>query len=297
MGTPRSGTTLVQRVACELAGVVVPPETHFLSRFAAHLDRRRFPLRDTELRAAVERYAELTLVPIDPVDVVDRLRGSANDLFEVFGAVVRSLAGDGAAVTGEKTPAHLLWWRPLTLRFPDLAVVLVTRDPRAVAASLREVPWSEDHLGVAAERWRRDQAVLARARTELGSRALLLRYEDVVADADGARAALAGLLGVHPHARTSPDPAALHRADEPWKRRASAPIDAGRADRWQTVLTAADDHLVQAVCRRPMTALGYPVEVRTGGLARWWLRSPADQLRRLRWARRRRAVERRAARG
>lgn len=35
VGTPRSGTTLVQRLASELPGVAIPPETHFFSLFVA----------------------------------------------------------------------------------------------------------------------------------------------------------------------------------------------------------------------------------------------------------------------
>ena len=34
-GTPRSGTIVTQRLCCELPGVVMPPETHFLHLFAS----------------------------------------------------------------------------------------------------------------------------------------------------------------------------------------------------------------------------------------------------------------------
>jgi len=43
VGSPRSGTTLVQRLCCELEGVVVPYETHFFSAYLP-VCRPRFPL-------------------------------------------------------------------------------------------------------------------------------------------------------------------------------------------------------------------------------------------------------------
>ena len=36
VGTPRSGTTLLQRLACELPGVGMPPETHFFDYVVHH---------------------------------------------------------------------------------------------------------------------------------------------------------------------------------------------------------------------------------------------------------------------
>jgi len=37
VGSARSGTTLVQRLACELPGVAMPPETHFFDIFLRRL--------------------------------------------------------------------------------------------------------------------------------------------------------------------------------------------------------------------------------------------------------------------
>ena len=60
VGTPRSGTTLIQRLACEIPGVVVPPETHFFVHFYPKLlSASDFPLSATELRTALRAYASL----------------------------------------------------------------------------------------------------------------------------------------------------------------------------------------------------------------------------------------------
>src|SRR5262245_51226417 len=55
VGTPRSGTTLVQRLATELPGVRVPPETHFFPHFGSDLIKRTsFPLDAGGIEREVE---------------------------------------------------------------------------------------------------------------------------------------------------------------------------------------------------------------------------------------------------
>lgn len=91
---------------------------------------------------------------------------------------MRQLAGP-AAVRGEKTPEHLMWWRPLVRALPGLKIVAVVRDPRAVAASHLEVPWGIRSHVVLAEQWSFDQRQVMAARATLGRRrCLVLHYED-----------------------------------------------------------------------------------------------------------------------
>ena len=298
VGTPRSGTTLVQRLASQLDGVVVPPETHFLSRFALQeLRSVRFPLRGQRLRQELRRYAELDLAPVDPDAVHELLGGEAADPLALFAAVVRSLA-PAARIVGEKTPAHLLWWRPLAHRFPDLRFVLVLRDPRAVVTSLTEVPWASDDVAVVAERWRRDQHVLAEAQRGLGERAVTLRFEDGGTDPDAARVAIGRLLGVDATSGGTDAVAAerLFRSDEPWKRRAAEAVDPDRAQRWRATMSPADERLVELVCRGPMRRLGYGEAPPRPASVRGVLADPARHLRRARWSIRRAQVERRSSR-
>jgi hypothetical protein len=197
-GTPRSGTTLVQRLACELPGVRVPPETHFFSLFARGLTkRRRFPLEGDALREELDSFARLDTsrsFQLEPHALMERLGGRCETVVQLFGVIVRHLARD-ADVCGEKTTDHLLWWRPLSRALPRLKLVAVVRDPRSVVASNLAVPWGMTSHVVLAERWAADQREVAQARAELGSkRCLILRYEDVVAAPTEARARISALL-------------------------------------------------------------------------------------------------------
>jgi hypothetical protein len=292
VGTPRSGTTLVQRLASELPGVAVPPETHFFWRFLPPLlDRRRFPLHRAALADEVRAFTAMDTsrgLRLDVDRVVDRLGGSCRSPLGLFLAIVAELAGPAAAV-GEKTPEHLAWWRPLTRALPRLQLVAVVRDPRAVAGSHARVPWgirSPVHLG---EQWRIDQREVLRARRTLGhDRVLVLRYEDVVADPDAARERLAAFL-----APPSPPPAADPSGGDPivlpwewWKHRALEPVTDRRVAAWRESLEPGEAADVAACCRGAMRRLGYPAPSRVeaaGRMVRW---APGRHLGRVRFRRR-----------
>lgn len=282
---PRSGTTLVQRLACELDGVRVPPETHFFAEFLPDLDRRsRFPLDERGLRAELARYGDkqyLRDVAIDVDEIVTRLGGACRTAVDLFEALVRQLAGDGRVI-GEKTPTHLLWWEPLSRALPDLKVVVVVRDPRAVVASYGEVGWG-GHSLITAHRWNHDMRHAFAALGALGpQRALLLRYEDVVIEPDEARRRLGLFLGATQADGRDPrtSESILFPAWEAWKSGARQAISTERAEAWRQTMAPARQRAIEAVCHRGMRRLGYgPVPTRVAAAWKRSWRNPTLQVR------------------
>lgn len=265
VGTPRSGTTVTQRLCCELPDVAMPPETHFLHLFAPGLlARRRFPLTTREAAAEVRRFETLptsTGLRLDHALLLGLLGARCDRLIDLFSALVVALCPPqrSAVRFGEKTPEHLLWWRAVTSADPDLKIVGVVRDPRAVAASHRAVPWGIRDPGELAEEWAFDQRSLCAARDRLGPRrCLVVRYEDLVADPAAGRARLAAFLGV-------PDPGVplegrappIVHAWEWWKARALEPITADRRELWRAVLAPEEAALITEVAAPEMAAFGY----------------------------------------
>ncbi len=298
VGTARSGTTLVQRLACELPGVYVPPETHLLSDFLPDLARRgrTFPLAEPELSRALERYHDrpyMRGVAFDVAAVAASLGGVATSELEFFAALVGALAG-GAPIVGEKTPDHLLWWKPLSRSLPSLRFVIVVRDPRAVHASFEAAHWGGGPA-LNAQRWQADIRLARAAVRTLGDRALLLRYEEIVADPDAARERLRQHLGAGPG--TVAFDRQLFPGWEAWKMPATGAITSAAIDRWRELVEPRDQMVIAAICRRGMAWLGLPDRPST---VRAWVEQlaqpPGVQLRRLRrrtrrW-RRERAVHR-----
>ncbi|MDQ7904971.1 sulfotransferase [Phytohabitans sp. ZYX-F-186] len=262
VGTPRSGTTLTQRLCCELPGVAMPPETHFLHRYAPRLlARRRFPLSRGEVERELEDFRHLPTsagLRLDTGEVLDLVGRRCDTLLDLFAAVVVALCPP-AARYGEKTPEHLLWWRPLAEADPRLRLVGVVRDPRAVAVSHRSVPWGIEDATVLAEEWALDQRQLRAAARHLGpGRCLLLRYEDVVADPDGARERLAELLAVRPGGpAAAPPPAGIVHGWEWWKSSALQAVTTERTAAWREVLPPADIAAIEEVAGAEMAAYGY----------------------------------------
>ena len=145
VGSPRSGTTLVQRLACELPGVVMPPETHFFSRVEKLAESDHFPLEEPELRRVIEGYVTAQgndALGIEPDQLVRTLGGRCEHLMDLFNAVVLQLCGPGQ-VHGEKTPNHLRWWRAISNANGSIRFIVVIRDPRAVVSSNLGAPWSD----------------------------------------------------------------------------------------------------------------------------------------------------------
>lgn len=295
VGTPRSGTTLVQRLASELEGVRVPPETHFFTEFVTEvLTRWSLPLSGTALREVLDTYAGrryLRDIPFDADAVTTDLDGRCGSLVELYGAIVRHLAGP-ARIVGEKTPGHLLWWRPLTRALPDLKLIAVVRDPRAVAASWVRLGWGDDPFR-AAHRWSSDTRRVLAASKALGpERFLLVRYELLVADPDASRAQVAEFLGTpgSPLAPSTLAPldAALAPGWETWKHDAFNAVDPALAGRWSGTLTVTQSNDVRALCRTGMVRLGYEdVLGLAAAIGRRLAFPPSVQLRRLRLAARR----------
>ena len=225
---------------------------------------------------------------VDVDDVIRRLGGRAETLFDMFAAVAASMAPAGEVI-GEKTPEHLSWWRPLLTALPELKLIGVVRDARAVVS--RPTSWCRSGCGgrsSSAERWAADQADLAEAQRVLGPmRCLVVRYEDVVAAPDDARLRLAMFLGRAPRvdgsARAVPTCTA-RGLEGPCRRahrsrpctRPGRPSSMARRRRWSA-----------AICQTGLAHFGYPVGE---GLPsdRRPRRSPMALLRRHRFHRQRR---------
>jgi hypothetical protein len=293
VGTPRSGTTLVQRLACELDGVAMPPETHFLGFFALELlRRRRFPIERQALREELEAFAALdksSELGLDPTAVETALEGRSENLAKMFAAIVETLAGPGRLL-GEKSPEHLLWWRPVARALPALRIIGVVREPRAVVASALAVWGDRGTRGaplhvLRAQRWSSDAREMARAGESLGpSRFLLLRYEDVVHDETHARSTMARFLGSRARVATAAAPPRIVLPREWWKARTFEPITDERLDAWRELLTADQASEVLAICRTGMRRFGYDgAPTRGGAFGRIAKLGPRANIERLRF--------------
>jgi hypothetical protein len=248
----------------------MPAETHFFTQFATGLlTRHRFPIEGEVLAQEIGRFAALDSsrgLEVEVGVVVDDLGGTCGGPYDLFDALVRRLAGP-AEVWGEKTPEHLLWWRPLVRAAPWLRFVVVVRDPRAVVASNLSMPWRDAgripawgenvHLAFA-ELWTCLQGQVQIMAGELGAeRVLVLRYEDVVVDPDATRRVIARFIGRPPATEPVAAPEGIVQSWEPWKTEALGPVVVEHLETWRETLGLVRARQVTAVCRTGMRRFGY----------------------------------------
>jgi len=251
VGTSRSGTTLAQRLAAELPGVAIPPETHFLTKFLPRL--QKFGPIATAQTDALERVTA-RLGFGRPIDVSQLDRSSPLALFD---SLVHQLAGDGS-VYGEKTPAHLRWWRPLMRTLPDLKLVGIVRHPCAVALSQRGVPWGTKSIEQFASRWNFDQRLLLKAFKEQPHRVLIVRYEDMVNDPTAIQKRIAEHIGIGLAPKLQHvDGHAIGLEREWWKSEATQAISTEHIDSWRSELDRRSQAVIASACRREMRKFSY----------------------------------------
>ena len=221
-----------------------------------------------------------------PANVATDLGGRCSSALDLFQAIVRSLAGP-AEMYGEKTPNHLLWWRPLSSALPSLRLIAVVRDPRAVTSSYASAPFGMDSSAALAESWVADQREVLAASVALGvRRCVIVRYEDVVDDPEQTLETLREFLD---RPRSSDDGRAPSRTRpsilmpwETWKVNALGPVVKNRVDAWRTELPSRDITTVTTICRSQMRAFGYEDDALEGGTGHHHrlALSPVDQWRR-----------------
>jgi len=130
IGSPRSGSTLLQRMIGSHSEVFSPAEPHILTPLA-HLgyyhNVERAPY--DHLNAAVSQRQYVQTLPGGEADYLDACRAYTDVLYQ------RRLEAEGAGYLLEKTPAYALVLDFLVKLYPKAHYVVLTRHPIAVWSS------------------------------------------------------------------------------------------------------------------------------------------------------------------
>lgn len=187
LSLPRSGSTLVQKVLGAHPSVATVSEPWLL-----------LPSFYALRRTGIEAEYEHSLLVSAFEDLAEKLPdGRASYLAAVrrFALDVYGQLADGAPYFLDKTPRYHLVVDELLETFPDAKFVFLWRNPLAVAASICE-HWDRGRWNP--YRWnadlRRGLKRLVEGYGESRARSLSVRYEDVVADPEGAFARLFAYL-------------------------------------------------------------------------------------------------------
>ena len=201
IGAGRSGTTMLQLALNRHSQIVIPPETAFftlLPPFAAQAKRfiggasRRIwgskrvgishdPMVTLESRAPISDRSQSVVSP-SATGGSSRVRKTHN-AFCRHGKRLSRAIGQGTRLALRREVAeHQRRLAQILRTFPEAKFILIYRDGRDVAASLRKLPWMPDDLYVNFALWLHYYRIQRRLTERWPERALCIRYEDLVSD-------------------------------------------------------------------------------------------------------------------
>ena len=256
VGSPRSGTSLLRNILNRHPALAICGETHFYHYI--YTRQRAFgdlgDLRNR--RRLVEEYLALRRIQrlgMDHAGLSEWLLREATSYQALFTSLLEYYAhSQGKTRYGEKTPQHALFTEVLCGWFPGAAILHLIRDPRDVAASLREKPWAANHVVANARVWLHNNRAAMRSRHQPGY--LLVHYESLVNHPERELARICGHLGEEYCAGALEPPV---RSTTGRSRPSRGPVTTERMGRWRDVLTVREVSLVERIAGDEMTGYGY----------------------------------------
>jgi hypothetical protein len=248
VGSPRSGTTLLQTILATQVELFTLRETHFFR----HLQRRR-PLRPLDrlgLDRSRVRHAFGYVAEHNGLAVPGPLPRSLAEAVAAFDRMLsQEAARRGLAGWLEKTPEHAFFAPVIRRHLPGVRFVHILRDGPDVVASLwdarRRYPESWGWLGGLDDMVRLYNRYLRAAQRARGhADSFVLLYNDLVERNLAALESLAAFLGL-PAGSLSLDRVGSYRpdivrADEPWKIRADDRVVDTRGGKFRSLFSPAE---------------------------------------------------------
>ena len=202
----------------------------------------------------------------------------------VFLATMASLAKlSGKTRWGEKTPAHVFFIDPIVTMIPNVRIIEIVRDPRAVLASRKArstEEWRESRTASGAimneilvfdptldsYKWRSVIHAGTLAKRKYHQSVLRIRYEDLVQEPAKTIEEICQFIGLRFDARML-QVSWVNNATSIVEPNNSKGIGTDAMEKWRKSLTAGEISIAQVILRREMNVLGYvPMNVGIAGL-------------------------------
>ena len=266
VGNDRSGTTMLRLIVDRGPDAAVPPESMFLTDFAAAFESGgpRDERAARQLMREVWEHPKVRLwqLPSQPpaippgLDPPDTYRFIAAAPFEAYAAL------HGKQRWGDKTPHYVHHIDHLLRLWPQARVVVLVRDGRDVALSLRGMPFGPNNAWAAAQWWARGIRAGARAQREHPGAVVTVRYEDLARRPHEEVPRLCDFLGLR-------YPTTCSRWRSPTRPDRARPgrlvPDAVRGHqhhsigRWERAMSRRDQRIFAALAGDELEQLGYDV--------------------------------------
>jgi len=259
VGNDRSGTTMLRMILDRGPEAAIPPESMFLT--------------DVELRAG-DWQALMDEIWDHPKVRLWELPGSAprvpaglddGDAARfVLGAPFEAYARKyGKPRWGDKTPHYVHHVERLLGIWPHARVVILVRDGRDVALSLKRMPFGPNNAWAAAQWWARGIRAGATAQERHPANVMTVRYEDLAREPARHVPPVCEFLGL----TYRPEMLDLAHADRSrivpdqasWFPTLFDGINTTSVGRWEREMPVRDQAVFAALAHDELAGLGYPV--------------------------------------
>ena len=272
VGNDRSGTTMLRLILDRGPDAAVPPESMFLTDFApAFLAGGPGDAEGAErLMRQVWEHPKVRLWDLAPSPPPVPAGLSGQDAYRFIAAAPFEAyaAKHGKPRWGDKTPHYVHHVDHLLALWPDARFVVLVRDGRDVALSLRRLPFGPNNAWAAAQWWARGIRAGARAQRDHPDAALTVRYEDLAERPQREVARLCEFLGLSYSddmlSLENVDPALIVPDQAAWFPTLFDGINTSAVGRWRREMGRRDRRVFAALAGAELRQLGYEVGEATG---------------------------------
>ena len=258
VGNDRSGTTMLRLVLDAGPDVAIPPESMFLTDVDL----------DAEPRALLEevwRHPKVALwdLPGRPPPLPPGLPPAEARRFALAAPFAAYAAKHGKPGWGDKTPHYVHHVDSILAVWPDARFVVLVRDGRDVALSLKRMPFGPNNAWAAAQWWARGIRAGRAACRRHPEQVREVRYEDLARRPQEEVPAICAFLGL----RYDSAMLALEEADRgkivpdqaSWFPTLFDGISTSAVERWRREMSPREQRVFAALAGAELAELGYPV--------------------------------------
>jgi hypothetical protein len=272
VGNDRSGTTMLRLIVDRGPEAAVPPESMYLTDFTPAFDagEPHDAAAAQRLMRQIWEHPKVRLWELDgaPPAVPDGLTGEDAFRFIAAAPFEAYAARHGKRRWGDKTPHYVHHVDYLLRLWPRARFVVLVRDGRDVALSLRRMPFGPNNAWAAAQWWARGiRAGAAAARAHPGS-VLTIRYEDLAQRPAEEVRRLCEFLALSYTddmlALEHVDPTRIVPDQAAWFPTLFDGINTSAVGRWRREMGARDRRIFAALAGAELEQCGYEVEHAAG---------------------------------
>lgn len=266
VGLPRSGTTLTSTLISSSDDICITPEIWYFNYFVprySFLDLKHEKDRSTfiDLFLNSKRFGYTGLDTQVMRKKLSAIKNLNHD--KLFMAMLDEYAvKEKKKRVGEKTPGQYKYMNDILTRFPTCKMICLVRDPRAIAASLINVPFGTNYVSVTAKRWVRYMKDVEKIKDK--SNVLVIQYEQLVQDTEEYIEVLNDFLGIN----LNPELAKSDRSDsftvvnrKGWSvnhfKAASSSVNTKSITKWKHSLTNRQIYAIEVISGSFLQLKGY----------------------------------------